>query len=70
MVPELTSCEQCGRTVIVLSWSPIYDDAAALTSVDDSHSLEISCKIECPACGTRIQSVRPTLPGNGTETAA
>jgi hypothetical protein len=70
MVPELTSCEACGRTIIVLSWSPIYDDAAELPSVDDSHSLEISCKVDCPACGTRIQSVRPMLDGGGTESAA
>lgn len=62
MVPEVTTCDACGRTVIVLSWSPVYEDAASqLIEVDDSHSLEISCTIDCPACGTRIQNVRPTV---------
>ena len=60
MVPELTTCDFCGRTVVVLSWSPIFDDAAALELLDDSHTLEISCKIDCPKCGTSIKSVNPT----------
>jgi hypothetical protein len=60
MVPELITCDQCGRTVIVLSWAPIFEDAVPLTEVDDSHSLSIDCKIDCPACGTRIQSIVPS----------
>jgi DNA-directed RNA polymerase subunit RPC12/RpoP len=60
MVPELTTCDQCGRTVIVLSWAPVYDDAVRLIEVDESHSLSIDCKIDCPACGTRIQGVAPS----------
>jgi hypothetical protein len=62
MVPELTTCDQCGKTVIVLSWAPVYEDALQLTEVDDSHSLSIDCKIDCPACGTRIQSIVPGAP--------
>jgi hypothetical protein len=60
VVPELTTCEQCGRTVIVLSWAPVYEDAVPLIDVDDSHTLSIDCKIDCPACGTRIQSIVPS----------
>jgi len=59
MVPELVACDRCGRTVIVLGWSPIYDDAVELASVDDSHSLDISCRVECPSCGPRFQQVKP-----------
>jgi hypothetical protein len=70
MVPELITCNQCGRHVIVLSWSPIYDDAAELLSLDDSHTLQISCKIDCPQCGTLIQSVKPSASVNGSESAA
>jgi hypothetical protein len=62
VVPELTTCDQCGRTVIVLSWAPVYEDLVQLTEADDSHSLEIDCKIDCPTCGTRIQSVAPVEP--------
>jgi hypothetical protein len=65
MVPELTNCDQCGRTVIVLSWAPVFEDAVPLTEVDDSHSLSIDCKIDCPTCGTRIQSIVPTINGDG-----
>jgi hypothetical protein len=62
MVPEITTCDACGRTVIVLSWSPVYEDAASqLSDVDDSQSLAISCKIDCPVCGTRIQNIAPTV---------
>ena len=60
MVPELTICDQCGRTVIVLSWAPVYEDAVRLIDVDESHTLSIDCKIDCPTCGTRIQSIVPT----------
>jgi len=62
VVPELTTCDQCGKTVIVLSWAPVYEDVVQLTEVDDSHSLAIDCKIDCPRCGTRIQSVVPVEP--------
>jgi hypothetical protein len=57
MVPELTTCEQCGRTVIVLSWERYQDDAAALMPLEDQGKLEIDCKIDCPVCGTRTQTV-------------
>jgi hypothetical protein len=60
MVPELTNCDECGRTVIVLSWAPIYEDAPLLAEVDNSHTPAITCKIDCPVCGTRIQSVTMT----------
>jgi hypothetical protein len=63
MVPEILSCECCGRTVIVLGWSPIYDDATELALADDSHTLEITCKIDCPHCGPRIQRVKPSQAG-------
>jgi DNA-directed RNA polymerase subunit RPC12/RpoP len=63
MVPELTVCEQCGRTVIVLSWAPVYEDSVQLTEADESHTLSIDCKIDCPACGTRIQSIVPSING-------
>jgi hypothetical protein len=69
MVPELVHCDACGRTVIVLSWSPIFDDAAELSSVDDSHTLAITCKVDCPTCGTRTQQVDPVA-GDGAPHAA
>ena len=59
MVPELTICNRCGRTVIVIDWAPIFEDAVELAEADDSHSLEISCKVDCPTCGTHIQTVAP-----------
>ena len=46
---------------MVLSWSPIYDDVVELASIDDSHTLEVTCQVECPACGPQIQRVRPEL---------
>jgi hypothetical protein len=61
MVPELTTCEECGRTVIVLCWGHVADDPAPLDAADDSHDFLISCTIDCPGCGTRIQFVE-TLP--------
>lgn len=64
MVPELTTCDECGRMVIVLSWAPVFEDSVQLALADDSHSLEISCKIDCPVCGTRIQNVVPTSAGD------
>jgi hypothetical protein len=45
--------------VIVIDWAPIFEDAVELAEADDSHSLEISCKIDCPMCGTHIQTVAP-----------
>jgi len=66
MVPEVTTCEACGRTVIVLSWAPVYDDVTELNAVDESHSLEISCKIDCPMCGTRIQNIAPAVDADRT----
>jgi hypothetical protein len=57
MVPELTICDKCGRTVIVLCWGHTADDAAELAAAVDSHDLRISCTIDCPGCGTRIQLV-------------
>ena len=59
MVPELTTCDYCGRTVVVLGWAPIFENAASLESLDESHTLEISCKIDCPKCGTRIKNLKP-----------
>ena len=59
MVPELTTCDRCGRTVIIIDWASIFDDAVQLAEADESHSLEITCKIDCPTCGTHIQSVMP-----------
>jgi hypothetical protein len=46
---------------MVLSWSPIYDDVVELASVDDSHTLEVTCRVECPRCGPHIQKVKPEL---------
>ena len=46
---------------MVLSWSPIYDDVVELASIDDSHTLEVTCQVECPVCGPQIQRVRPEL---------
>jgi hypothetical protein len=48
---------------MVLSWSPIFDDAVELASVDDSHTLEVTCRIECPTCGPHIQRVKPMADG-------
>ena len=36
MVPELTTCDECGRTVIVLCWGHDTDDAVQLHAVRDS----------------------------------
>ena len=59
MVPELLNCSECGHASLVLSWSPIYDDAVELWKLDDSKTLLVSCKIDCAQCGPRIQNVRP-----------
>jgi hypothetical protein len=59
MVPELLNCSKCGHASLVLSWSPIYDDAVELGKLDDSKTLFVSCKIDCAQCGPRIQNVRP-----------
>jgi hypothetical protein len=70
MVPELVCCDRCGRTVMVLSWSPIYDDVLELASVDDSHTLDFTCRVECPTCGPHIQRVKPELAGGEVPGAA
>jgi hypothetical protein len=70
MVPDLLLCGQCGRASLVLSWSPIYDDATELAAMDDSKTLFVSCKIECPTCGTRIQSTRPMSVGDREKMAS
>jgi hypothetical protein len=57
MVPELTTCDECGRTVIILCWGPTDEDAAEFVGVRDSNDPGISCTIDCPVCGTRIQTV-------------
>jgi transcription elongation factor Elf1 len=61
MVPELTTCDECGRTVIVLCWGHDTDEAAQLHAVRDSNDQGFSCTVDCPVCGTRIQTVE-TLP--------
>jgi hypothetical protein len=55
---------------MVLSWSPIYDDVVELASVDDSHTLEVTCQVECPKCGPQIQRVKPELTGGELPGAA
>jgi len=67
MVPELTICEECGRTVIILSWSPLDERASSeLVNQDSGQELEISCTIDCPVCGTRIQNVVATVAADHT----
>jgi hypothetical protein len=63
MVPELVKCDRCGRAVNVLSWSPVYKDVVSLAELDDSKTLRLSCKIDCPKCGPGIQSIRPIKTG-------
>jgi hypothetical protein len=70
MVPEIVTCDQCGRTVLVLSWSPLYDDAVELPAADDSGTLDFTCKTDCPTCGTRIQRVKPAQIADATDSAA
>ncbi len=66
--PRTCQLRSLRATVIVLSWSPIYDDVLELASFDDSHTLDVTCQIECPRCGPNIQRVKPSpiddeLPG-------
>jgi hypothetical protein len=70
MVPELIKCDKCGRSVNVLSWSPVYEDTLALAELDDSKTLLLTCKIDCPRCGPRIQVTRPLSNGRGHKTGA
>jgi len=52
MVPEFVTCDRCGRWVLVLCWEPRYAD------VDDLSATDYSCKIDCPVCDTRVQTVK------------
>jgi len=59
MVPEVTTCSHCGRSVLVLSWESPHDAAGGLMAVEQTPGLSMFCKIDCPACGPRIQKVEP-----------
>ena len=64
MVPDILKCSQCGRRAVVLSWSPIREDAAEQAALDDSKTMFVLCKIDCPKCGPRIQNTRPLSDGS------
>jgi hypothetical protein len=57
MVPELTTCDGCGREVLILSWSPIDDGATDQDALGNSLPRLVSCQLDCPHCGSRIQLV-------------
>ena len=59
MVPELLNCTKCGSAALVLSWSPIPDDATEQAALDDSRTVFVFCRLDCPRCGPRIQNARP-----------
>lgn len=59
MFPTEIECSQCGRLAPVLNCVPIYDDPKRTGStVPALTTIEVSCKIDCPQCGNRIQVIR------------
>jgi len=59
MFPTEMECSQCGQLAPVIHGVPIYEDPNRKGSATAaSASIEISCKIDCPQCGNRIQIIR------------
>jgi hypothetical protein len=59
MFPTEMECTQCGQLAPVIHCVPIYDDPnRSGTLAPAPGTLEISCKIDCPQCGNRIQIIR------------
>ena len=59
MVPNVVTCDLCGATAVVMAWTPIFGDILDVTTDRDGQgSREISCKIDCPNCGSRTQVLR------------
>jgi len=60
MFPRFLICGKCGESAIVVAWMPGSTDINENTGADDSQLEVVKCQIECPRCGTRIQTIKST----------
>jgi hypothetical protein len=59
MYPTQIQCNHCGQSAPVINCVPIYADPDHTGKVDTAQrTLEVSCKVDCPQCGNRIQVVK------------
>jgi hypothetical protein len=54
--PKTAKCEKCASPTVVLAWVP---NAVTTIRPDDdvARTDSVTCRVECPNCGIRIQSV-------------
>lgn len=56
-------CEICGRTVPIISSVELYQDVQEIADAETGSLVpDVSCRIACPTCGVRIQTI-DTHPG-------
>jgi hypothetical protein len=56
---QSVTCDRCGEPVRVITTAAIYADTEQLLKSNGSQNApEISCRIDCPSCGPRIQIVK------------
>jgi DnaJ-class molecular chaperone len=54
MVPKVVTCDKCGSKAFVRSSSVVYDTPKR--GIDrKKRSRELSCNLDCPICGVRVQ---------------
>ena len=55
-------CDQCGRLATMVRCTPVYKPIGLFEDEEFKSSVrEISCKINCPKCGKRIQPMTSVM---------
>jgi predicted RNA-binding Zn-ribbon protein involved in translation (DUF1610 family) len=55
MIPNV-KCDQCGQSATIMRCTPVCENKGPIADEQFRQSVnEISCKIDCPRCGERIQ---------------
>ena len=55
--PRSAKCNRCGQTAVVVAWVPSGKPTNAGTGADESKVDVVSCRIDCPECGTCVQEI-------------
>ncbi len=55
--PRSAKCERCGQMAIVVAWVPSGKPANQTTGADESKTNVVTCRIDCPKCGTHVQAI-------------
>ena len=56
--PRWAKCDQCSQMAVVIAWVPSAKVANQTTGVDESKTNVVSCRINCPKCGTNVQAIK------------